>query len=463
MYEYLEVPEMMSYKNRVLAIICLAAALVPFMGSAVNLSLPQIARDYQLNSIAQSWILTAFLIAAAIFQIPFGKVADMVGKKRVFVLGLFIITLSAGASALPYGGTYLIICRVLQGIGSAMIFGTGMALITETFQAGDRGKALGINASVVYLSLALGPSLGGFIAHEAGWQGIFLTIAGASLVAGIGSWLIIKPQEATAKGEPFDLSGAVMYGVAMILSIYGFTRLPSVTGFLLTVCGIGLFVYFIRYEKKQAYPVLNVKLFFSNRVFTFSSVAALINYAVTFPIAFFMSLYLQEVKGLSVQAAGVILIVQPSVQALLSPLTGYLSDKIRSHYLASGGMGLIALALAGIALFITSQTPIWALMIIFVLLGVGFAAFTAPNTNIIMNSVEKKDYSLASATTGTMRLTGQALSMGISTMVLAFFLSGVSISPAVAPEFMQTMRIAFGLFALLSLCGLYASTARNEK
>lgn len=453
----------MSYKNRVLAIICLAAALVPFMGSAVNLSLPQIARDYQLGSIAQSWVLTAFLIAAAIFQIPLGKVADMVGKKQIFVAGLLLITLSAGASALPYGGVYLIFCRILQGLGSAMIFGTGMALITETFEAGDRGKALGINASVVYLSLALGPSVGGFIAGQGGWQSIFLTIAGASFIACVGSWLIIKPQEATAKGEPFDLAGAVMYGIAMVMSIYGFTILPSLWGIALTVSGIGLFVYFIRYEKQRRYPVLNVRLFFSNRVFTLSSVAALINYAVTFPIAFFMSLYLQEVKGFSVQTAGLLLIVQPSVQALLSPLTGYLSDKIRSHYLASGGMGLIVLALVGIALLITPQTQVWALIVMFVLLGMGFAFFTAPNTNIIMNSVERKDYSLASATTGTMRLTGQAVGMGISTMMLSFFLSGVSISAAVILPFMQTMRISFAVFAFLSLCGLYASTARNRK
>lgn len=452
-----------SYRNRVLAVICLAAALVPFMGSAVNLSLPQIARDYHMNSISQSWILTAFLIASAIFQVPFGKVADMVGKKSIFGLGLIIITLSSFLCAFPCGGTFLIICRVVQGIGSAMIFGTGMAIITEVFSAGGRGKALGINAAVVYLSLALGPSAGGFIAYKWGWQGIFIVIAVMSLIAYTGAVVIIKGEKAVAKGEPFDIRGAFMYGAAMILVIYGFTILPSLPGFISIVSGTGLFVYFMRYEKKKEYPVLNVKLFFTNRVFTFSSLAALINYAVTFPIGFFMSLYLQEVKGFGVQYAGLILIVQPVMQALLSPVAGRLSDKIHSHYLASAGMALITLALILIALFITIDSSLTFIIIILVMLGVGFGAFSSPNTNMIMSSVDKRDYSMASATTGTMRLTGQAFSMGITTMVLAIFLSGARITPEVAPQFIHTMKAGFVIFAVLSACGVYASMKRNSK
>lgn len=183
-----------SYKNAVLFVICMAAALVPFMGSSVNLALVQIAKDYQINSITQSWILTAFLISSAIFQVPFGRMADIVGRKRVFMYGLLIITLSSAACALPYGGIFLIVCRAMQGIGSAMIFGTGMAMITAVFDAGERGRALGINVAVVYLSLALGPSAGGLIMYYWGWQSIFLVIAVLSLIACIGCRVVIKQQ-----------------------------------------------------------------------------------------------------------------------------------------------------------------------------------------------------------------------------------------------------------------------------
>lgn len=452
-----------SYKNAVLFVICMAAALVPFMGSSVNLALVQIAKDYQINSITQSWILTAFLISSAIFQVPFGRMADIVGRKRVFMYGLLIITLSSAACALPYGGIFLIVCRAMQGIGSAMIFGTGMAMITAVFDAGERGRALGINVAVVYLSLALGPSAGGLIMYYWGWQSIFLVIAVLSLIACIGCRVVIKQQWVEAKGESFDLLGAFMYGVALFLLIYGFTILPAIAGFLLILIGIILFIYFIKYEKKQATPVLNVKLFFTNRLFTYSSIAALINYAVTFPISFFMSLYLQEVKGLGVQYAGLILIVQPAVQAILSPVAGRLSDKTHSHYLASAGMGLISLALLLIALFVNASTPMLFIVFIFVLLGVGFAAFSSPNTNTIMGSVEKRDYSMASATSGTMRLTGQAFSMGITTMILSLFLGKEMMSAAVTDKFMGAMQVTFIIFAVLSLLGIYASMRRNTK
>lgn len=456
-----------SYKRAVLSVICMAAALVPFLGSSVNLALPQIARDYGMNSIMQSWVLTSFLMTSAILQVPFGRLADMIGRKRVFLYGLGIITASSIGCAFvgyaaPYEGILLIVCRVIQGIGSAMIFGTGMAMITAIFDAGDRGKALGINVAVVYLALALGPSAGGFMVYHWGWKSIFLVIAAVALIAGIGSKIIIKQQWIQAKGEPFDLKGSILYGIALFMLIYGFTILPRLMGFILIVAGVMLFVYFINYEKKKTAPVLNVKLFFTNRLFTYSSFAALINYAVTFPISFFLSLYLQEVQGVEVQYAGLILIVQPIIQAVLSPFAGRLSDQLHSHYLASAGMAFISLALLLIAVFISPSSSIGFIVCVLVLLGIGFAAFSSPNTNTIMGSVEKKDYSMASATTGTMRLTGQAFSMGITTMILSLFLGKQMMSIAVIDQFMGAMRVAFILFAALSSLGIYASMKRNS-
>lgn len=451
-----------SYKRYLLFITCLAAGLVPFMGSSINLSLPQIARDYDMSSIGQSWILTAFLISSAIFQVPFGRLADIVGRKRVFMYGLLIIAISSVACILPYGGSFLIGCRVFQGIGSAMTFSTGMAILTAVFEPHERGRAMGINVAVVYLSLALGPSLGGFMMAQWGWQSIFIVTATVSLIAYIGSRIIIKQQWVEAKGEHFDIPGTCMFSVALLMVIYGFTILPSILGFVFIVAGSMLFVYFIGYERRIAYPVLNMNLFFTNRMFTLSSVASLINYAVTFPISFFMSLYLQEVKGLEVQYAGLILIIQPSVQAMLSPLAGRLSDKIQSRYLASTGMGLIAIGLLCIGLFISPDSSIIFIVSILVLFGIGFAAFSSPNTNAIMSSVEKRDYSTAAATTGTMRLTGQAFSMGVTTMILSIFLGNTRITHAATDQFMQAMHVIFPLFALISAIGVYASIVRKK-
>ncbi|MEG1865578.1 MAG: MFS transporter [Bacteroides sp.] len=450
-----------SYKRSVLLISCLAAGLVPFMGSSINLSLPQIAREYNMSSIGQSWILTSFLISSAIFQVPFGRLSDMVGRKRIFAYGLLLVSLSSAACILPYGGAFLIGCRVFQGIGSAMSFSTGMAILTAVFEPHERGKAMGIQVAVVYLSLALGPSLGGFMMAQWGWHSIFYATTAVSLLAYLGSRMVLKEQEKEAKGEPFDVLGTVLFSLALLMLIYGFTILPSLLGFGLIMIGSVLFAGFIRYEKQLAHPVLNVRLFFTNRQFTLSSTAAFINYATTFPIAFFMSLYLQEVKGMEVQYAGLLLIIQPSVQALLSPIAGRLSDRISAHYLASAGMGLLATGLLCIGLFITPDSPVAFIVVILVLFGIGFAAFSSPNTNAIMSSVEKRDYSTASATTGTMRLTGQAFSMGLTTLVIALFLGKERVSPELSAPFMQAMHVVFLLFAAISAVGIYASLARK--
>lgn len=452
-----------SYKRTVLLITCLAAGLVPFMGSSINLALPQIAREYDMNSIGQSWIVTAYLIASAIFQVPFGRLADIVGRKRIFMYGLLVVTLASLVCVLPLGGGWLITFRVLQGIGCAMIFSTGMAILTTVFEPKERGKAMGINVAVVYLSAALGPSLGGFIMAEWGWRSIFVITAAVSLIAYVGCGTVIKQQWVEAKGERFDLLGTTMFSLALLMLIYGFTILPSVVGFLLIVLGSALLVWFVRYERKVDSPVLNVNLFFTNKMFTLSSAAALINYATTFPIAFFMSLYLQEVKGFGVQYAGLVLIVQPAIQAILSPVAGRLSDKIPSRYLASTGMGLIAIGLLCVGLFISPSSSLAFILFVLVLFGIGFAAFSSPNTNAIMSSVEKRDYSMAAATTGTMRLTGQAFSMGLTTMIISLFLGKTRITAAVSAQFIEAMHVIFILFAVMSLVGIYASIVRNKK
>ncbi|MDH6356407.1 MFS transporter [Parabacteroides sp. PF5-9] len=452
-----------SYKYTVLIIICIASSIVPFLGTAVNLALPQMGREFEMNSITQSWILTAYLIASTIFQIPFARLADMVGRSRIFICGLLLVALSSLGCALAYNPSLLIIARAIQGIGSAMVFGTAIAILTAVFDSRERGKVMGINVAVVYLSAALGPSVGGFIMAYWGWNSIFFITAATALTAALGALFFIKEQWKSAQGEPFDLPGSILYGLSLLMIIYGFTILPEMIGFVLVGSGLFLFTYFIFYEKKKTYPVLNVNLFFTNRLFTLSSVAALINYMSTFPISYFFSLYLQEIKGMDVRHAGLILIIQPAIQALISPVAGRLSDKIPSHYLASAGMALLTAVLFCIGLFITPQSPLLFIIALFVLLGIGFAIFSSPNQNAIMSSVEPRYYSTASATTGTMRLTGQTLSMGISTMMLSLFLGKEQISAAVTSEFMQTMHWVFLFFAGLCGLGVYASMARKSK
>jgi len=450
-----------TYRNKLLFVACLASSLVPFMGSSLNLALPQIAREFKLTGIEQSWILTAYLISTAILQVPFGRLADIWGKRNIFITGLCIFAITTFLCGFAHSGAILITLRALQGIGSAMIFCTNTAIVTTVFPPRERGTAMGINVATVYISIAAGPSIGGIITQNFGWEYVFLITTGIAIIALSGAFIVMKERWVESKGEPFDIKGSVVYGLAVMSLIYGMTILPNIAGFALIALSILLLWLFVKHESKVEYPVFNISLLTKNRVFRMSSAAALINYAATFPIGFLISLYLQEVKGLDAQSAGLILIVQPVIQSALSPFAGKLSDKIQPRYIASSGMALITIVLLAISFFITPDSSLLMLMIMLCLLGVGFALFSSPNTNAIMSSVDKKNYSMASATNGTVRLVGQAFSMGITTMIISLVIGNQAITPEVSAGLMSVIHITFIIFAVICAFGVYTSIVRD--
>jgi MFS family permease len=350
--------------------------------------------------------------------------------------------------------------RIIQGTGGAMIFGTGVAIITSVFPPGERGRALGINVAAVYLGLSLGPFMGGILTGHFGWRSIFFvnTIIGILLTT-LVFWKL-KGEWAGSEGETFDFTGSVIYGFSLALIMYGFSRLPMKTGMWLILLGASGIAAFIWWEMRVRDPVLHMTLFRNNRVFALSNLAALVNYSATAAVGFLMSLYLQYVKGLTPQHAGLILVSQPLIQAIFSPLAGRLSDRIESRIIASIGMTVTVLGL----LFLTVLTETTTLKFIaasLVFLGFGFALFSSPNTNAIMSSVEKRFYGIASATLATMRLTGQMFSMGIAMLILAVHVGRVQITPEYFPAFLTSMKTAFLIFALLCFGGIFSSLSRG--
>ena len=446
-----------------LAVVCLSAALVPFTGSSINLALPHISEELSMNAIALSWIITAFLLASAILQIPFGRVGDMFGRKKVLTTGVILFSLASIACALAPSGRLLIAARFVQGIASAMLFGVNMAIVTSVFPANERGKALGINTAVIYFAIASGPFFGGILTHYWGWRSIFIATAGLGMLALTGIFTVLKGEWIDAKGEKYDWWGTLIYAIGLSSIIYGCSILPSVMGFSLIAAGIITFVLFVFYEKKQTAPVFNMNMFLANRVFRMSSFAALINYAATFAIGFMLSLYLQYIKGFDAQKAGFILVIQPVVQTFVSPLAGKWSDKVNASNIATAGMGIIVVCLLTMMLFLNPDTPLTLLVAVLIVLGAGFALFSSPNVNVIMGSVEKRYLGMASATTGTMRLTGQSISMGITMMMISIFVGKIQITSEVYPLFMKCMHYTFGIFVFLCALGVYTSMIRNDR
>jgi EmrB/QacA subfamily drug resistance transporter len=395
------------------------------------------------------------------FAVPFGRIADIYGMKKVFTSGIIIFTIASLLSAMAPFTLALIAFRVLQGIGSAMIFVTGLAIITSAFPPQERGKAIGINIMAVYAGLSLGPVLGGIITHYIGWRSLFyLMVPLGLLVITLILWKLRGQEWAACKGEKFDLPGSVLYSISLVLVIYGFSSLPDIWGIVAITVGILLFLGFSWWELNIDSPVLDMKLFFKNRAFAFSNLAALINYSATFAVTFLLSLYLQYVKGLSAQNAGLILVAQPIMMAIITPFAGRLSDRYEPRILASIGMALVTLGLLIFA-FISAQTTFEYIIIGLLVLGLGFGFFSSPNTNAIMGSVERRFFGVASATVSTMRLVGQVLSMGIAMLIFAMLIGRVQILPAQYPALIQSIQITFIIFAVLCFGGIFASLARK--
>jgi MFS family permease len=204
-----------------------------------------------------------------------------------------------------------------------------------------------------------------------------------------------------------------------------------------------------------------MRLLATNRPFALSNVAALINYSATSAVGFLLSLYLQYLKALTAQQAGLILVAQPAMQALFSPVAGRLSDRIQPRIVASAGMALTALGLI-LLILVGPTTPLWTVVVRLMLMGFGFALFSSPNMNAIMGSVDRRSYGVASGMLATMRLVGQMLGMGITTLLFALFIGRVQITPAAYGEFLTSMKTAFAIFASLCVGGIFASLARGK-
>jgi EmrB/QacA subfamily drug resistance transporter len=429
------------------------------MASAINIAIPSIGSEFSADVILLSWIPTAYLLAAAVFAVPFGRIADIYGMKKVFTLGIIIFTLSSFLCAISPSIISLIVFRVLQGVGSAMIFVTGLAIITSVYPPRERGKAIGINIASVYIGLSMGPVLGGILTQYFGWRSLFIAVIPLGLLVLILTMFKLKGEWAECKGESFDFSGSIIYSVALVILIYGFSILPSQLGIILVILGVIGILAFALFELRVKNPVFEVRLF-KNITFGFSSLAALINYSATFAVVFLLSLYLQYIKGLSPQFAGLILVSQPAVMAFTAPIAGRLSDKFSPGLIASIGMAVTTISLFFL-IFLTATTSFEYIIVVLIVLGMGLGLFSSPNTNAIMGSVERKFYGIASATVGTMRLIGQMLSMGIALLVFSVYIGNVQIVPSNYPELLTSIQLVFILCTILCLVGIFASLARR--
>jgi EmrB/QacA subfamily drug resistance transporter len=437
------------------------AFLGPFMMSSVNVALPAIQKTFAMNAVEMSWVATAYLLSMAAGLVPAGKIADIYGRKKVFICGVALFTLASLLLAYAPTTQWFIILRLIQGLGAAMHNTTAMAILTSVFPPQRRGQVMGVYVAAVYIGLSVGPFFGGLLVQHLGWSSIFLLIGPLGLAAIAATIIYLKGEWAEARGERLDVAGSIIYVVAITALVYGITRLPDLISYGIIIAGVAALVVFVRLQQWISHPVFDVSLFQTNHAFAFSSLAALINYSALSATAFLLSLYLQYIRGMQPQMAGIVLISQPVIQAILSPLAGRLADRTEPRLIASAGM---IVTVIGLAVFtqMDAAFPLWAIVGNLILLGFGFSLFSSPNMSAIMNAVEKKQYGIASGALATMRLLGQMLSMAIATVMISIYIGQTAINPDNFALFLKSMTMTFTISTVLCIFGVYFSMFRGR-
>lgn len=458
-----------------LFITAISVFVSPFMIAAVNIALPTISKEFSMSAVMLSWVATGFLLASAAFMVPFGKLSDIFGRKKIFLTGTVLFTVSSTLCAVATSAVQLIVYRVLQGLSGAMTVGIAVAILTSVFPPEERGKAIGINMAATYLGLSMGPFLGGVLTEQLGWRSIFYISAVLGLVVVVLVIWRLKGEWAEAQGEKFDVVGSVFLAVSVTLLMYGFTVLLDIPAFsftigniLIEVPGYAFFlvgaaglVFFVWWETRIETPVFNVNLFKGNAAFVFSNMATLINYSSAFAMAFLMSLYLQYTRGYTPQTAGLITVVSPVFMTVFAPLAGRLSDRIEPRLVASFGLVFTCTALL-VFVFLGNETSLGLIIAGLSLYGTGTGLFSSPNTNAVMSSVKSNLFGVASGSVATMRSVGMMLSMGIVMILFSVFIGKAQISSS-SPEFLKSVQVGFIIFSALSFISIFIQFAAKKR
>ena len=445
----------MQTKNLILLICSVLSFFTVFAVNAVMVVVPSIAGEFHMSNIVQNWVIIIFLLVVAVLSVPAGQISGKYGLKKVTLISIVLFIIISIVTVFVTTSEQFLACRVILGIALSFINVTSMSMVVSAFEPEERGKALGINITGVYIGLSLSPVLGGILNYQLGWRSVVLF--GVPFLFVILALLLLRVEDEwiTLENVPLDWKGSLAYGIGMVLFMYGFTILNEPFGMMLTVLGIIIFIVFAFIELREDYPVFDVR-FFKNKKFLSSNFASLCAYLATFAVTTILNYHLQYIKGYDSQFAGIILLVAPLCQVVIAPIAGRLSDKYVPQILAAIGMGLGTVSLILFS-FLGNDTSMEFLVVSMIIYGIAFGLFSPPNTNVIMSSVPPKDTSVASAAVATMRTVGQAMSLGILTLVFAFVMGNVPIVEEYYPLLISSCQITCIICVVLCVASVFAS------
>ncbi|NNL99674.1 MAG: MFS transporter [Gammaproteobacteria bacterium] len=448
-------------RTTALAIIAIGSLLNPLMLSSVNVAVPDIGHELQADAVMLSWIPTAFMLASAACLLPFGKLADMYGRKLIYLGGMVLLTVGALAAAVAPTMEVLLAARVVQGVSSAMVFGTGTAILAGIFPARRLGSALGIYASAVYIGLTGGPWYGGLVTEALGWRMVFMLQVPVSLLVVVVTALVLRGEWKMEPRPRFDWQGALIFGAWASALVIGLSWLPSWRGAALSAGSVLLLTWFVRDQIGKEHPLVRLRALRANHVFSYSMLAAFFMYGANFPIVFLLSLYLQYIGGLNPGQAGALLIVQALMMAVMAPLAGRLADRFEARVLTTVG----CIVVAGGFLWLTQLghgSAQWVVVVGQLLVGTGFGFFSTPNTTAAMSAVKSGNLGVASALVNLARTIGNLIGMGIVMLIFALTIGRTQILPEEYDSLLFTVRCALALSAVYAMVGAYFCWSRGR-
>ena len=405
-----------------------------------------------------------YVLSLAMSMLPFGRFGDIIGQRRVFLTGLLVFTLLI--FSLGFSGSVKVVMffRFIQGIGAAMVLAGSMALVAAAYPPEQRARKIGLVSACTYAGLSTGPVLGGYVTLHFGWRHVFLLAVPIGMAAIAMCIFGMKEMEKNASGEPMDWVGSLAYAAGVGLIMTGAAHAKNVgLGLPIILSGLIGLILFVRMEIRTKSPLLDITLLSKDRFFTLSCLAALGNYAATFGIVFLMSLFLQYAKGLSPRQAGFVLLMQPLMQVVASPIAGRLAERFDIARLATGGMLASSAGLLLAAFTAGPDAPIWLIVLELMLIGFGFGIFITPNSTAIMGSVEKRRSGVASGMIGAMRTLGMAASLTTISLIFSLFMGERAITKETLPLFLLSMRTGFIAYAIFSCLGMLLSFGRVRK
>jgi EmrB/QacA subfamily drug resistance transporter len=440
--------------------ICVATFLMPLNMSSVNVALPAIAADLNADAVLVSWIPTMNLLGAIALQLPAGRIADMIGRKRVFLSGLLLFTLSSVAVIFIETIGWLLLVRLLQGIAGAMIFGTGMAIVSQVFANHGRGMALGLTSTSVYLGLTCGPPIGGWLTEWWDWHAVFLAPLPLAIICALLVWRHVRETERQAD-ERLDWIGSLLFIVASSLFFVGLAELPTVNGGVLAFCGLLLLAGFVYQQEHSPYPLIRLRRMVQNKLFFRSIQACFFMYAANYPLQFLLSLYLQYIRGLSPAEAGQLMLLQAMMMALLAPIAGRLSDRFDPRIPATLGCLMFASGFLILALLDQDSGNLHVAIALLVM-GSGFGLFSSPNNNGALSAVPTEKLSIGSSLLNISRTLGNMMGMAVVVFLFNIMIGNEKITPEQYPALMSLLKLAFALCCGYALMAGWRSWSRGK-